>query len=77
VLKPGGVIGVCSPDWGGFVLAPPSARLSEAIEAYTSLQTRNGGDTTTRCLHLTPLSGLLRRRDSESLWLSTIMKARG
>lgn len=44
VLKPGGVIGVCSPDWGGFVLAPPSARLSEAIEAYTSLQTRNGGD---------------------------------
>jgi ubiquinone/menaquinone biosynthesis C-methylase UbiE len=44
VLKPGGVIGVCSPDWGGFVLAPPSARLSEAIEAYTSLQTRNGGE---------------------------------
>ena len=44
VLNPGGVIGVCSPDWGGFILAPPSARLSEAIEAYTSLQTRNGGD---------------------------------
>jgi len=44
VLKPGGVIGVCSPDWGGFVLAPPSAELSEAISAYTSLQTKNGGD---------------------------------
>ncbi len=26
--KPGGVIGVCSPDWGGFVLAPQSAGLN-------------------------------------------------
>jgi len=44
VLKRGGVIGICSPDWGGFVLAPPSAELSDAIEAYTRLQSRNGGD---------------------------------
>lgn len=44
VLKPGGVIGLCSPDWGGFVLAPPSAELGDAIQAYTSLQARNGGD---------------------------------
>lgn len=44
VLKPGGAVGVCSPDWAGFVLAPPSQELSEVIEAYTSLQTRNGGD---------------------------------
>jgi len=44
VLKSGGVIGVCSPDWGGFVLTPPSDELSRAIEAYTSLQTANGGD---------------------------------
>ena len=44
VLKPGGVIGMCSPDWGGFVLTPPSRELGEAIEAYTSLQTKNGGD---------------------------------
>src|SRR5262249_37794117 len=44
VLKPGGVAGVCSPDWGGFVLAAPSAALSDAIQAYMSLQTRNGGD---------------------------------
>ena len=44
VLTPGGVIGVCSPDWGGFVLAPPSVALSDAVEAYTSLQSRNGGD---------------------------------
>jgi SAM-dependent methyltransferase len=44
VLKPGGTVGVCSPDWGGFILSPPSAELSEAIEAYTGLQTKNGGD---------------------------------
>src|SRR4029434_230368 len=44
VLKPGGVIGVCSPDWGGFFLAPQSAGLNDAIAAYTSLQTANGGD---------------------------------
>ena len=28
VLKPGGVIGVCSPDWEGFVLSPPSDALN-------------------------------------------------
>ena len=44
VLKPGGYIGVCCPDWGGFVLSPPSEAISEAVDAYTSLQTRNGGD---------------------------------
>ena len=44
VLKSGGVIGLCSPDWGGFILAPPSAELSRAIDAYRRLQTRNGGD---------------------------------
>ncbi len=44
VLKPGGFIGVCSPDWGGFVLAPPSAELTNAVETYTTLQIRNGGD---------------------------------
>lgn len=44
VLRPGGVLAVCSPDWGGFLLAPPSDELAGAIAAYTSLQTRNGGD---------------------------------
>ncbi len=44
VLKPGGIVGVCSPDWGGFILAPPSEALSAAVKAYTDLQTRNGGD---------------------------------
>lgn len=44
VLKPGGVVGLCSPDWGGFVLAPPSKALSDAIDAYKVLQSENGGD---------------------------------
>jgi SAM-dependent methyltransferase len=44
VLKPGGMIGICSPDWGGFILSPPSKELSEAIETYTGIQTKNGGD---------------------------------
>jgi SAM-dependent methyltransferase len=43
-LKPGGVIGICSPDWGGFMLSPPSVELSRAVEAYTGLQSKNGGD---------------------------------
>lgn len=44
VLKPGGHIGVCSPDWGGFILSPPSDALTGAVDAYTSVQTKNGGD---------------------------------
>ncbi len=44
VLRPGGMIGVCTPDWGGFLLAPPSERLLLAFEAYKALQNRNGGD---------------------------------
>lgn len=44
VLKPGGIVGLCSPDWGGFVLAPPTPQLTAAIEAYMRLQVKNGGD---------------------------------
>lgn len=44
VLKPGGIVGVCSPDWGGFVLAPPSSGLTAAVAAYMTLQAKNGGD---------------------------------
>lgn len=44
VLKPGGLAGICAPDWGGFVLAPPSAALESAVTSYTSLQLANGGD---------------------------------
>jgi ubiquinone/menaquinone biosynthesis C-methylase UbiE len=44
ILKPGGTLAVCSPDWGGFLLAPSSVELNQAIEAYKNLQTKNGGD---------------------------------
>lgn len=44
VLKPGGHVGLCSPDWSGLLLAPPSRELSEAAEAYAGLQETNGGD---------------------------------
>ena len=44
VLKPGGALGVCTPDWGGFLVAPPSEKLLLAFEAYKELQNRNGGD---------------------------------
>ena len=49
VLKPGGAIGVCSPDWSGFLLAPPSDELSTAICVYRDLQTKNGGDVEVGC----------------------------
>jgi ubiquinone/menaquinone biosynthesis C-methylase UbiE len=32
VLKPGGVAGVCCPDWSGFLVAPSTPALVEAIE---------------------------------------------
>src|SRR5260221_1598718 len=44
VLKPGGMLGVCTPDWGGFLLASPSGKLLVAFETYKELQNRNGGD---------------------------------
>lgn len=45
VLRPGGIIGVCSPDWGGFIiLAPPAPDLTRAVNAYKALQAANGGD---------------------------------
>lgn len=44
VLRPGGVIGVCSPDWGGFLLTPPSRAVDAALQAYQEIQLGNGGD---------------------------------
>ena len=44
VLAPAGVLGLCSPDWGGFLLSPPSPPLSRALAAYMALQSGNGGD---------------------------------
>lgn len=44
VLKPGGCLGLSSPDWGGFVVFPEPPELSRAMDVYQALQTRNGGD---------------------------------
>ncbi|MQA15638.1 MAG: methyltransferase domain-containing protein [Pseudonocardiaceae bacterium] len=44
VLRPGGMIGVCSPDWGGFLLTPPSDGVAAALLAYQDVQRGNGGD---------------------------------
>ncbi|MEM9009309.1 MAG: class I SAM-dependent methyltransferase [Cyanobacteria bacterium P01_F01_bin.86] len=44
VLRPGGIIGICSPDADGWLLSPPSEGLSEAVKSYADLQASNGGD---------------------------------
>lgn len=44
VLRPGGVIGACSPDWGGVLLTPPSPAVDAALQAYQEVQLANGGD---------------------------------
>jgi hypothetical protein len=43
-MKPGGVIGLRSPDWGGFVLHPWSEDIAAALADYQALQRSNGGD---------------------------------
>ena len=44
VLRPGGVVGLTSPDWGGFLISPPSEPLYAAIGRYEELLISNGGD---------------------------------
>lgn len=44
VLRPGGVVAVCSPDWGGFILSPPTTAVERAVQAYLALMELNGGD---------------------------------
>jgi SAM-dependent methyltransferase len=44
VLKPNGVLGLCSPDWGGFIVASGNPALDAAITFYKQLQIHNGGD---------------------------------
>jgi ubiquinone/menaquinone biosynthesis C-methylase UbiE len=44
VLKPGGCVGLRSPDWGGFVLHPWSEKLASALVDYQAMQRANGGD---------------------------------
>lgn len=44
VLKPEGIIGICSPDADGWLLSPPSKNLESAVNSYAHLQASNGGD---------------------------------
>lgn len=44
VLKPGGWLGVCTPDWGGFLFSPATPELMAAVRAFEGLQVGNGGD---------------------------------
>ena len=44
VLKPGGFVGLRSPDWGGFIVHPLSPEIRSAMELFESIQMTNGGD---------------------------------
>jgi SAM-dependent methyltransferase len=44
VLMPSGLVGIASPDWGGVLISPPDAEVDQAMQLYTLLQTRNGGN---------------------------------
>lgn len=44
VLRPAGMAGVCAPDWGGFLCAPPTEDIHAAMRAHNDIQNRNGGD---------------------------------
>ncbi|MCC5598509.1 methyltransferase domain-containing protein [Nostoc favosum] len=44
VLKPGGIVGLRSPDWGGFLIAPSTPELEKAFSYYKWLQQRNSGN---------------------------------
>ncbi len=44
VLRPGGIVGVCSPDFDGTLLAPSSPDVTNAINKYATLQKSNGGN---------------------------------
>lgn len=44
VLKPQGILGVCSPDWRGFIISPLTPALEAAIHFYQKIQIENGGN---------------------------------
>jgi SAM-dependent methyltransferase len=45
VLKPGGSIGLCSPDWDGFIFAPHDPEVEAAAQLFRRLQEVHGGNT--------------------------------
>lgn len=51
VLKPGGLVGLCSPDFAAFVIIPETDATQTAFSYYRTIQERNGGNTLAgRCL---------------------------
>jgi SAM-dependent methyltransferase len=44
VLRPGGVVGISSPDWRGVLIAPPNAAVQDTVHHFTDLQRGNGGN---------------------------------
>lgn len=66
VLKAGGVVGLRSPDWGGFLLDPFDDAIERAIRRYEALVTANGGD----IFAGRRLSGILRNAGAEDIKVS-------
>jgi SAM-dependent methyltransferase len=45
VLRPGGLVALCSPDWDSFQMSKATPEATAALRDYRDLQERNGGDT--------------------------------
>jgi ubiquinone/menaquinone biosynthesis C-methylase UbiE len=43
VLRPGGVAGICTIDWGGFLISPEDEPVRRALEDYEALMISGGG----------------------------------
>jgi 2-polyprenyl-3-methyl-5-hydroxy-6-metoxy-1,4-benzoquinol methylase len=44
VLRPGGLVGLSSPDWSGNLMVPADPEVGRAVEIFKSIQLRNGGN---------------------------------
>ncbi|WP_447972791.1 methyltransferase domain-containing protein [Nitrospira sp. Kam-Ns4a] len=44
VLRPGGLVALASPDWGGNLMAPAEPDVARALDVFKAIQTRNGGN---------------------------------
>lgn len=45
VLRPGGIVALCSPDWDAFEMRAATPGAEAALDRYRALQERNGGNT--------------------------------
>lgn len=45
VLKPGGLVGLCSPDFAAFIITPETDAVRDAFAFYRAIQETNGGNT--------------------------------